>query len=376
MRIAQVSHSLDCGGSMALMAALSCNLAKCGHEVDVVCMDRRSGSAHEALWIERLGQRGIAVHFLGRKPERAGTLAAAKLWWMVQRRRYHVLHSHLPMPDAMGGLVRRLSIHPFLHVVTVHNTYEPRSRALEALASGAHVVYCSESVRNRNPLPGISSTIISNGIIETDSRNPHLSRRTIRQELGLHAATKIVIWVGRLCPQKNFAATIQALAVLKTRNSIPDLHCLVCGDGPERAELEDRVRDLGLEGMVHFMGARTDMPVLLQASDAFLSTSRHEGMPLSVLEALSAGLPCVLSDIPEHHELAGPMPFCVFVSYAPESIAAALEATLHAASDPHLIRRQRAMLLEKHSIEKCADSYQRHYEACCGLAPRARLVRS
>jgi glycosyltransferase involved in cell wall biosynthesis len=374
MRIAQVSHSLDCGGSMALMVALSCELAKRGHEVDVVCLDRRSGSAHEDLWIDRLARRSIAIHFLGRNRGAAGASAAVKLWSIVQRRRYDVLHSHLPMPDAISGLVRRLTLHRFAHVITVHNTNEPRSRLLEALGSGASVVYCSEAVGKKNPLPGISSTVIPNGIPDEHDAGCAQTRSAVRREIGLGDTARIVIAVGRLCAQKNFAATVQALAALQKRESIADLHCLICGDGEDRAGLQTRVRELGVEGMVHFMGARTDLPSLLGASDVFLSTSRHEGMPLSVLEALSAGLSCVLSDIQEHHELAGSMPGCAFVSHAPEAIALALESVLRHPADPESLRRQRAKLLQKHSIKQCADLYDRLYQACCGAGLMPRLA--
>jgi hypothetical protein len=137
MKIAQVSHSLDCGGSMAVMAALCLEFARRGHEVDVLCMDRPTGSAHERLWTDRLRADGLTVRFLGRGPGRAGFLATARLWGLAQRRRYQVVHSHLPMPDAMSGLVRRSSLHAFAHVITVHNTNEPRPQPLGWLALGS-----------------------------------------------------------------------------------------------------------------------------------------------------------------------------------------------------------------------------------------------
>jgi glycosyltransferase involved in cell wall biosynthesis len=193
--------------------------------------------------------------------------------------------------------------------------------------------------------------------------------------LGLDDAARVVITLARLCPQKNLAATVQAMALLKSRNSIADLHCLVCGEGEERAALEASVEELGLKGIVHFLGARTDVPSLLDASDAYLSTSLHEGMPLSVLEALSAGLPCLLSRIPEHYELAESMPGCTFVSDGP-LVVEALESVLRSAPDKDQLRRQRATLLEKHSIARCAELYHHLYEGCCGPALQPHLARS
>lgn len=350
---------------MAVMAALCSELSKRGHEVDAICIDRPSGSDHEALSTVWLRAQGVSVHFLGRKRGNAGVGAAAQLWYLTQQRRYDVVHSHLPMPDAMSGLVRRSSIRPFTHVITVHNTYEPRSRALAWLASGAHVVYCSEAVRRQNPLGGLSYTVIPNGVSQASYSGGGDTRWQVRQQLGLCPGAPVVIGAGRLCPQKAYDTALDALAILKRSGRVPGLHYLVCGEGEARAQLEFRAEQLGLDGTVRFLGARTDIPRLLGASDAFLSTSRHEGMPLSVLEALNAGLMCVLSAIPEHYELAGSMPGCLFPSHAPEAVASALESALLQSPPPAGLRESRAPLLRKHSAEQAADSYLALYEKCC-----------
>ena len=365
MRIAQVSHSLDCGGSMAVMANLCAELSKRGHEVDAVCTDRPSGSSHEAFSTEGLRAHGVGVHFLSRERGSMGAAAMARLWYLTQKRRYDVVHSHLPMPDAMSGIVRRSSIRPFTHVITVHNTFEPRSWVLTRLAGGAHVVYCSEAVRRHNPLPGLSYTVIPNGITQADYAALESTRWQVRQELGLDPLGRVVIGVGRLCPQKSYDTALEAFAILKQSGRVPAFQYLICGEGEARAHLEFQTRQLGLEDAVRFLGARTDIPRLLTASDAFLSTSGHEGMPLSVLEALNAGIVCVLSAIPEHYELAGSMPGCFFASNSPETFASALESVFLQSPPPVGLRESRAPLLRKHSAEHAADSYLRLYEKYC-----------
>jgi glycosyltransferase involved in cell wall biosynthesis len=212
---------------------------------------------------------------------------------------------------------------------------------------------------------GLSSTVIPNGIPQMVFATPGKSRAQIRNRLGLPVDARVVIAVGRMCPQKNFTTALEAMAILKRRCAIPSLQCLLCGTGDDQERLQIRVRELELDGMVRFMGARTDIPALLTASDVFLSTSRWEGMPVAVLEALCAGVPCVLSAIEEHIEVAASMPGCKFASHDPEKMASALELALHDALDPHLLREQRAPYLRKHSIEECADSYHRLHQACC-----------
>lgn len=365
MRIAQVSHNLDCGGSMTLVAALSGALARHGHEVDLLCTDRRSGSLHEAHWLDQLAASRVAVRFLGRKAGAAGVGALAKLWWQIQCRQYDIVHSHLPMPDAMCGVVRRTGLQRFVHIVTVHNTHEPRSSVLRKLGSGAHVVYCSQAVRRRNPLAGISSRVIPNGISQSLYAADRDSRQAVRRRLGLPPSGKIVIGVGRMCPQKDFDTTLETMALLREREVRWPVHCLLCGDGDEKERLMLKARQMGLDRTVRFLGARTEIPELLSASDVFLSTSKYEGMPLTVLEALSAGIACVLSDIEEHRELAAAMPGCLFAARNPEAMAEAVGTALQWAADARLLRAERRERLQKHTLDACAESYERLYRACC-----------
>jgi glycosyltransferase involved in cell wall biosynthesis len=72
---------------------------------------------------------------------------------------------------------------------------------------------------------------------------------------------------------------------------------LLIGDGPDRAAIEQRVGELGLRDHTIFAGSRPDVPDLLQAMDVFVFPSLWEGLPLTVLEAQAAGLPCVISDV-------------------------------------------------------------------------------
>jgi len=348
---------------MAMVAGLSCELVKRRHEVDVVCIDRPSGSAHEAQWVDRLGQSGISVRFLGRKPGSMGLAAAMKLWWLIQSRGYDIVHSHLPMPDAMSGLSRRISFRRFGHVVTVHNSREPRSWLLTAFAAGANVAYCSDAVRKRNPLAGSSARVIPNGIAQACDTGQGRPGSEIRQQLGIPADAKVIIAVGRLCPQKDFDTALDTLFELERRHIIGSFSCLFCGDGEDRLRLETRASRMGLEKTVRFLGARTDIPELLSASDVFLSTSRYEGMPLTVLEALSAGLICVLSDIEEHREIAASSPGCFFAPHIPRALASALVEAMMDDTDPERMRDARGSLLQKHTIAHCADSYETWYRS-------------
>jgi glycosyltransferase involved in cell wall biosynthesis len=185
-------------------------------------------------------------------------------------------------------------------------------------------------------------------------------------QLGVPDDAVVVILVGRMCRQKNFDSAIDAIAILNRRIPNRSLCLLFCGDGEEKERLEARAKHSSLTLCVHFLGTRTDIPTLLAASDVFLSTSIYEGMPLAVLEALTAGLPCILSSIHEHYEIAATMPGCAFVSpNRPEEIASALEHVIDNLTSTSALESARAPLIARFSIATCAASYLSLYNLLC-----------
>jgi glycosyltransferase involved in cell wall biosynthesis len=108
-----------------------------------------------------------------------------------------------------------------------------------------------------------------------------------------------IVSVGRLAEPKDFATLVAALAGLPRGAA----RLLVLGDGPLRARLAAEVRALGLDDAVELAGEVDDVRARLERADVFALSSRSEGMPLSVLEAMAAGLPVVASDVGGVHEV-------------------------------------------------------------------------
>ena len=116
----------------------------------------------------------------------------------------------------------------------------------------------------------------------------------IRKELKLKPGTKIILFVGLLIPRKGVDKIIRITNKLRKK----DVVFLLVSDGPRRKEYEAQVKELRLEKKVLFLGWRTDMHKLYQASNIFLLPSQGEGLPGVVMEAMSYGVPCVASNIP------------------------------------------------------------------------------
>lgn len=122
-----------------------------------------------------------------------------------------------------------------------------------------------------------------------------VDRKALRAELGIAPETFVIGHVGRLAPQKNhsFLLTIAE----KVAAQMPDVLFLLVGDGPLRSQIVETIHAKGLEGRVHLLGVRDDVPrLMLGAFDLFLFPSLHEGFGNVLIEAQAAGLHCLMTD--------------------------------------------------------------------------------
>jgi len=116
-------------------------------------------------------------------------------------------------------------------------------------------------------------------------------------------APYVIGTVGRLYPQKNHKLFLDMAKLLLNSSGGGDMKFLIVGDGPLRNELEDYARHLEIDSSVIFAGERTDIPELLQGMDIFVTTSSYEGLSNTIMEAMSAGLPVVATDVGGNSEL-------------------------------------------------------------------------
>ena len=113
-----------------------------------------------------------------------------------------------------------------------------------------------------------------------------------RKEIGIPKDAFLVMSAGDLNKNKNTEVMVRALVHLKDQN----IHYVACGVGAEENNLKILAKQLGVEDYFHLLGYRTDVPELLNTSDAFVMMSFREGLPRSIMEAMDMGLPCIGSD--------------------------------------------------------------------------------
>ncbi len=135
--------------------------------------------------------------------------------------------------------------------------------------------------------------VIFNGVkpVKTDPA----VRAEVRTELGLRNDEVMVLNVGRLVPEKAQHHLVTAAGLLK--DEVPQLRYFIAGEGPCRTELKQQIAAAGLEDRFRLLGNRSDVDRLLNAADLFVLYSDTEGMPVSLMEAMSAGVPCIASDL-------------------------------------------------------------------------------
>lgn len=115
-----------------------------------------------------------------------------------------------------------------------------------------------------------------------------------RRKMGIPEETLVIGHVGRFAPPKNHKYLIELFN--QVRKKIPNTILMLVGDGELRSQMENLAKELGIQDKVIFTGQRTDVSRLLQVMDVFVFPSIYEGLPVSLIEAQAAGLPCLISD--------------------------------------------------------------------------------
>ena len=87
------------------------------------------------------------------------------------------------------------------------------------------------------------------------------------------------------------------------KKDIPEMKLLLAGDGDMEAEYQTLAKNLGVEGEIEFLGFRNDIPALMQITDAAISSSRQEGLPVNIMEAMGTGLPIIATDCRGNRDL-------------------------------------------------------------------------
>jgi glycosyltransferase involved in cell wall biosynthesis len=304
MRILRVTQKLypeTTGGGAYHAHALSRDQAAMGHDVTVLTV---TGGDDRPRHEERDGyaviRRSVTTELLG------NDLSAGVARFLHGAADYDVIHahSHLYFSTNLAALKRGFDATPL--AITNHGLYSQSAPEwlfrwyLRTLGRGtfdsADVVFCYTAADGRRLREfGVETDIeiVPNGI-DTERFRPDGPTGDL-----IETGDPTILFVGRLVEGKRPSDALAAIE--RVRESHPDARLVFAGDGPLGADLERHAADSGLGSAVEFLGTipYEAMPQLYRAADLFVLPSRAEGLPRTVLEALSTGVPVVTSDLPQ-----------------------------------------------------------------------------
>jgi glycosyltransferase involved in cell wall biosynthesis len=266
-----------------------------GHRVRVALVVRPS--EERDTFVAPLRAAGVEVDML-RLPVRAYLRERHLIRELCARLRPDVVHTHGYRPDVLdAGVARSMGVPT---VTTVHGSSRTRGRVrLYELVQfamfrkfDAVVAVSRRLVRSlsRFGVPSQRIHVVPNG---WDGRAPGWDRHVARQALGAPLDRFLIGWVGRLIPIKAADVFLRALAQL---GDVP-WSASVVGDGDERCRLERLAAALGLSNRVAFHGSVDDAAGFFPAFDVFVLSSRTEGTPIVLFEAMAAGVPVVATAV-------------------------------------------------------------------------------
>lgn len=300
LRIMMVTTSLVVGGAENQVFLLARRFAKLGHSVDVVSMTEPEAYERELL------DAGVTVTHLGFMRGRLSLGGIMRFVRRVREWRPDVVHSHMVHANLLAR-IGRLFAPVRVSISTVHSLTEGSRwrelayRATDALATLTTnvCVVGAERYQRVGAVPEGRIIPMPNGIeVDAFAVSADQRRRT-REQLGLGDE---FVWlaVGRLEAPKDMPTMLRAYAQLPSRRRV----LLIVGDGPLKDEVERLAQALGI-GSEHlrFLGLRNDVPDLLSAADSYVMSSAWEGLPLVLIEASSASLPVVATDVGGNSEV-------------------------------------------------------------------------
>ncbi len=299
LRIVFVIPTLDRSGAEKQLTLLASGLPRDEFAPHVVALTR--GGPYQVV----LEQAGVPVTVIGKR-WKADIAAYFRLKRVLRELKPDLIHTWLFAANAYTRLAvgKRPSCPIIVSERCVDSWKSPWQLRVDRWLAPrtACIVGNSASVTEfyrQQKLPEDRLRVIPNGV----SCDPKagMTAVEIRERLQLPGDAYVAGYVGRLATQKRVQDLLFTVETL--RQGRPQFHLIIIGDGPERDRLEQFAEALQCAGHVHFLGHREDAASWIAGLDAFCLASSFEGMSNSVMEAMAAGKPVVVSDIPANREL-------------------------------------------------------------------------
>lgn len=365
-RVLHITYDMGIGGTEQVINQLIRGIDKTAVEHRICCIEGGVGAIGLALQ-----QQGVAIDILSRQPGFDWALIKG-IRKLIKSHRIDIVHCHQYTPWVYGwfaalGTKARV-------IFTEHGRFYPDRHRYKAWLLNklmAATTYKITAISKATAaalvqyefIPADKIDVVYNGIESLISAAD--SREKARQELGIQPEQRIIGTVARLDPIKNQTLLINAFAELT--KEFPDLVLLIVGDGPERDNLEQLANSLGIKNNVIFAGFKSPPTDYMALIALFLLPSLSEGTSMTLLEAMSLGIPCLVSDVGGNPEVIHrPELGDVFPLSTPHALAAIIQRWLIKNFVPEGKLQRQQIFQQTFSVEVMSQHYLRYYQMANG----------
>ena len=252
---------------------------------------------------------GIKIHQIDfvRAPYHPKNIKAYKqVVELIKKEKFDIIHCNTPVGGVIGRLAgKRCGIKHIIYQAHGFHffkgapivnwlVYYPIEKFLARFTDVLITINKEDYELAQKKMPAKHVCYVPGVGIDLDKiRSVQANRNEIRKSMGVPEDCILITSVGELSKRKNHQVVINALAKLKN----PKVHYAVAGQGPLLNYLTNLVKKLGIEQQVHFLGFRRDIYQIYKASDIAALPSLQEGLSIALMEAMAAGLPCIVSEI-------------------------------------------------------------------------------
>jgi L-malate glycosyltransferase len=360
--IAEGLFSYQIGGSERIGVDLAVEFSRRGYRV--VCFAFYDSNGPMRTELLDAGIRCIDMNYESLRGISKRVRYQYNFWRMLRKEGVTALHVHhatalilCGIPASLAGVHKLVMTEHGLHQLIERPRYRRSAARYCRYAQEITVVDPSQAdyFHDKLHVPSQKLHYVPNGV--RLHVRPAVRTSEIRQALGIPRETLAFFYVGRLSTVKDLGTLLLALSILP-RDVAGFVRLYLVGDGAERKPLEEQRDALGLRGQVEFLGARKDVSDVLMAADAFVMSSKTEGLPVALLEAMAAGLPCIATAVGGIPALLQNECGLLVPPGDPKKLSEAIELL---ARTPELRARLAtnavANVRENHSLEAVANQY-------------------
>jgi len=352
MKIAHVVDSMEVGGAEMLVAQMCDAQRDMGH---TPCVFAIAALGDIGVRLQSDGfvvQANVGQHLFD---------AARNFYRIFNELRPDVVHLHNPTPAIYAALPARMAGTASI-VSTRHSLVAAPRRRVEEIKYAVASLLCdwvvgvcdatTANLRDMHSIRPRKIVRIYNGAVPL--------RRVAKQECPSKSGF-LLLYVGRLEPVKNHGLLLQAFRLALF--SLPNLQLWMVGDGSERKSLENLATGLGIASQVTFWGQQIDVAPFFSNADAFVMSSRSEGLPVSLLQGFSLGVPAIVTDVGGMAEAVRMAEAGVIVSALdPGEMAAAILQLARNDESRNRFSENAAIAYAAHfSLERMLDAYMELY---------------